>query len=137
MVDYFQSTQPTLAYIPLLASCTFFIIIIIFYFFERLKDNSGDIIFSTFPFWFAVALIANFSGNFLLFAYSETTPVKDANFKINYTIIYGTVTFIKNILLCIAVSIKDNNEYYAKVANDNSIIKTEIPINNNKNPINI
>jgi Na+/H+ antiporter NhaD/arsenite permease-like protein len=57
-------------------------------------------------FWFSVAFLINFSGNFLLFVYSETSN-KDVDFKINYAIIYSTVTIIKNILLCVAVTMKE------------------------------
>ncbi len=134
VVDYLESSKTTLAYVPLLASCTFFILITIFFFFEKLKDNSGEDIFSTFPFWFAVALIANFAGNFLLFGYSETS-IRDSNFKINYAIIYGTVTLIKNILFCIAVSMKANLKLTFKIDPDSSN-KTEFNKPNTNNYLN-
>ena len=71
-----------------------------------MKQDINEPLFSTFIFWFAVAFLLNFSGNFLLFVYSETSN-KDPDFKTNYTIIYSVVTIIKNILLCIAVTIKE------------------------------
>lgn len=58
-------------------------------------------------FWFGVAFLLNFSGNFILFVYSKTSH-KEADFNTNYTIIYSTVTIIKNLLLCLAVTMKEN-----------------------------
>jgi hypothetical protein len=92
--------------VPLLVECSFFIILIIYFFFEKLKQDVNEPLFSTFIFWFSVAFLINFSGNFLLFVYSETSN-KDVDFKINYAIIYSTVTIIKNILLCVAVTMKE------------------------------
>jgi hypothetical protein len=125
LIDYFNSSQPTLAYVPLLSSCVFFILIIIVFFFERLKDNSGEPIFVTFSFWFAVALIANFAGNFVLFAYSESA-LKDATFKINYAIIYGTVTIIKNAILCLSVTMKENPN--KNINADNTFLTSSDPL---------
>jgi hypothetical protein len=60
-------------------------------------------------FWIAVAFIINFSGNFFLFLYSKNS-FNDEVFKRQYTIIYTTVTLIKNILLCISIIIKENKK---------------------------
>ena len=123
LVDYISAKEPSLAYVPLLTECLFFIIVIIYFFFEKMKQEVNENLFSTFVFWFAVAFLINFSGNFLLFVYSETS-VKDADFKTNYTIIYGTVTIIKNILLCIAVTMKESPNKINNNPNDLSSIIT-------------
>jgi len=60
-------------------------------------------------FWISVAFIINFSGNFFLFLYSQNS-YRDEEFQRQYTIIYSTVTFIKNILLCYSILIKENNK---------------------------
>jgi hypothetical protein len=128
LVDYISSKGPQLPYVQFLIECLFFIIVIIYFFFEKMKQEANEPLFQTFIFWFAVAFIINFAGNFLLYVYSETSN-KDADFKTNYTIIYSTVTIIKNILLCIAVTIKEipnkqiisNNTF---VPNPNSLIFT-------------
>jgi hypothetical protein len=72
-----------------------------------MKQEANEPLFNTFIFWFVVAFLLNYSGNFLLFLYSETS-VKDADFDFNYTVIYSTVTIVKNILLCIAVSMRES-----------------------------
>lgn len=60
-------------------------------------------------FWISVAFIINFSGNFFLFLYSKSS-YNDEAFKTQYTIIYTSVTIFKNLLLCISIFIKDQNE---------------------------
>ncbi|MGB5007937.1 MAG: hypothetical protein WBO39_13445, partial [Ferruginibacter sp.] len=57
-------------------------------------------------FWISVAFIINFSGNFFLFLYSKTSYNYEA-FRRQFLIIYSSVTIIKNILLCIAVALKE------------------------------
>jgi hypothetical protein len=106
--DYFLSKVPSIAYVPLLIECLFFMVVIIYFFFEKMKQEANEPLFQTFIFWFAVAFLINFSGNFLLFVYSETS-VKDVDFKVNYTFIYSTVTILKNLLLCISVIIKEKS----------------------------
>ena len=105
--DYISTKNPSIAYIPLLTECLFFIILILYFFFEKIRQDPNEALFATFLFWFAVAFLINFSGNFLLFVYSETSN-KEPDFKVNYTIIYCTVTIVKNILLCIAVTMKES-----------------------------
>jgi len=97
-----------------------------------MKQDASEPLFTTFIFWFAVAFLINFSGNFLLFVYSETSN-KEADFKINYTIIYSTVTIIKNLLLCIAVTMKENlNKTNSNNANLIPNLDPEIFIPNKK-----
>ncbi len=107
LLDYVLSNSPSIAYIPLLIECLFFIILIIYFFFEKMKLDANEPLFLTFIFWFAVAFLINYSGNFLLFVYSETSS-KNAEFTTNYTIIYSIVTIVKNFLLCTAVSMKES-----------------------------
>lgn len=104
--DYFSSETPSIAYKPLLTECIIFILAIIYFFFEKMKQEAEEFFFQTFIFWFAVALLINFSGNFLLFIYSETSNT-NTDFKFNYTIIYSSVTILKNLLLCAAATMKD------------------------------
>ena len=76
-------------------------------------------------FWFAVAFLINFSGNFLLFVYSETSK-KDPDFNTNYTIIYSTVTILKNLLLCLAITMK---EYPNKnITTNDTFLPNKIPL---------
>jgi hypothetical protein len=61
-------------------------------------------------FWISVAFIINFSGNFFLFLYSLNIS-NDEIFRTQYIIIYTIVTVIKNIFLCIAISINEPLQY--------------------------
>lgn len=115
--DYISTSTPSIAYVPLLIECLFFIILILCFFFEKIKQEANEPLFNTFIFWFAVAFLINFSGNFLLFVYSETSD-KEPDFKINYAIIYSTVTVIKNVLLCIAATMKENINGKNNTGND-------------------
>ena len=60
-------------------------------------------------FWICVAFIINSSGNFFLFLYSKNS-YNDEIFKKQYTIIYTTVTLIKNFLLSISILIKEKRD---------------------------
>lgn len=59
-------------------------------------------------FWISLAFIVNFSGNFFLFLFSKNSDTTDVDFRTQYTIIYSTVTIIKNLLLCISIFVKDS-----------------------------
>ncbi len=60
-------------------------------------------------FWISVAFIINSSGNFFLFLYSKNS-YNDEVFKRQYTIVYATITILKNVLLCISIIIKEKQE---------------------------
>lgn len=125
LVDYFLSKTPSIDYITLLIECLFFILLIIYFFFEKMKQDVNESLFASFTFWFAVAFLLNFSGNFLLFVYSETSN-KEPDFKTNYAIIYSTVTIIKNILLCIAITMKESIN--KNISSNNTILTTDNPL---------
>ena len=105
IIDYLVSSTLDLAYIPLIIESLFFIVLIIYFFFEKIKEEASEPLFNNFIFWFAVAFLINFAGNFLLYVYSETA-IKDKEYYSNYDFIYTIVTILKNILLCIAAIIK-------------------------------
>ncbi len=90
-----------------------------------MKQDVNESLFASFTFWFAVAFLLNFSGNFLLFVYSETSN-KEPDFKTNYAIIYSTVTIIKNILLCLAVTMKESIN--KNISSNNTILTTDNPL---------
>ena len=125
LYDYISSKVPSLAFIPLLTESLFFILLNIYFFFEKIKQEANESLFNTFMFWFAVAFLINFSGNFLLFVYSETSK-KDPDFNTNYTIIYSTVTILKNLLLCLAITMK---EYPNKnITTNDTFLPNKIPL---------
>ena len=74
-----------------------------------MQESVVDPVYQRAIFWISVAFIINFSGNFFLFLYSKNSYIDDA-FKRQYTIIYTTVTVLKNVLLCISISIREKTE---------------------------
>jgi hypothetical protein len=74
-----------------------------------MQENVIEPIYTKAIFWISVAFIINFSGNFFLFIYSKNS-FNDEAFKRQFTIIYSTVTILKNILLCIGVMIRENKK---------------------------
>lgn len=103
--DFLTTTKPSFAFMPLVIECLFFLVIIIYSLYEKMLYNIEEPIFILSSFWISVGFIVYCSGNFFLFLYSKNS-YNDINFRIQYSIIYSTVTILKNILLCIGVSRK-------------------------------
>ncbi len=106
--DFMSAKDATLAFLPLIIEYLVLLIFIIYFFFEVMQENVVTPIYTKAIFWISVAFIINFSGNFFLFIYSKT-GYNDEAFRRQFTIIYSSVTILKNILLCVGVSLKDNN----------------------------
>ena len=113
------SKEPTLALGPLITEYLVLLIFIVYFFFEVMQDNFVEPIYHKAFFWISVAFIINFSGNFFLLL-SSLNNFKDPTFRDTFLVINGTVTILKNILLCIAVVIKENKSEN-KFSNDLSI----------------
>jgi len=105
--DFLSVAKPEMPYVPLAIEYVILLAFIIYFFFEVLQATAIEPIYQKPVFWISVAFILNYSGNFFLFLYSKNS-YNDDLFKHNYTIIYSTVTIIKNVLLCISILIKDN-----------------------------
>ena len=84
---------------------------IIYYFFEVMQETVAEPIYEKAIFWISVAFIINSSGNFFLFLYAQFSHEVDIFKTPQYTIIYTTVTVLKNLLLCISILIKEKKEY--------------------------
>jgi hypothetical protein len=106
--DFVSAKEPTLAFYPLTFEYLVLLLFIVYFFFEVMQETVVEPIYQKAIFWISVAFIINFSGNFFLFLYSKNS-YNDEAFKRQFTIIYCSVTILKNILLCIAVSIKEKN----------------------------
>jgi hypothetical protein len=65
--------------------------------------------YQTIFFWIVIAFFIYSSGNFFLFLYRNNTIDNDTS-RQQYTIIYSTFTIVKDILLCIALSIKEKKK---------------------------
>ncbi|MBL0057310.1 MAG: hypothetical protein IPP31_14295 [Chitinophagaceae bacterium] len=122
LYDFITTKVPSFAFIPLVIECLFFLVIIIYIFYEKMQYSIDEPIFVTSIFWIAVGFIVYCSGNFFLFLYSKNSYI-DSSFKLQYSIIYSTVTILKNIMLCIGVSrkkekIKENAMFPLKYDSD-------------------
>ena len=106
VTDYLSTKESTLAFLPLIFEYLVLLIFIIYYFFEVIQDTVLEPIYTKAIFWISVAFILNFSGNFFLFLYSRTSYTNEI-FKTQFTIIYSSVTILKNILLCIGVMMRE------------------------------
>ncbi|MBS1509857.1 MAG: hypothetical protein JST86_03400 [Bacteroidetes bacterium] len=112
IIDYIVSDKTKLGYRPHVAECLILLVYILYYFYEKIQTNTIIPVYQTNVFWIAVAFIIYCSGNFFLFLYSNQQ--NDEQFQIQYTLIYSTITILKNILLCIGVMVKqpkENHEY--------------------------
>ena len=118
--DYMQSINYGFSFIPVIVECILFIFLIIYYFFEKLNVTNPTPIFKSTISWIAVAFLIYSSGNFFLFLFSKNA-IQDTNFLTQYALIYSTFTILKNIFICIGLSLKTSI--------DNSVINS---IANNK-----
>lgn len=107
--DYLKEKEPGIPFVPASVAQITLLCVIIYFFFEIMQDSVVEPVYQRAIFWISVAFIINSSGNFFLFLYSKNS-YNDDIFKRQYTIIYTTVTVLKNILLCISILIKETNE---------------------------
>lgn len=105
--EYSTEKIPGIPFLPISVAHITLLCIIIYYLFEVMQETVLEPIYQKAIFWISVAFIINSAGNFFLFLYSKNSFNDDPNFKRQYTIIYTTVTVIKNFLLCIAIFIKE------------------------------
>lgn len=86
----------------------------IFYFYEQLtKPTIGNQLFlyNTPSFWIVIAFLIYFSGTFFLYIYSQNKDLStDNDFKTQYAIINSIFILLENILLGIAMLVKNKTE---------------------------
>ena len=108
--SFINAKVPEMPFVPASIGHILLLIFIIYYFFELMQQSVVvEPIYQKAIFWICVAFITNSAGNFFLFLYSKNSYNDDA-FKKQYTLIYTTVTVMKNLLLCIAISMKEKPE---------------------------
>lgn len=107
IVIFFREKTPGIPFLPISVAHITLLCLIIYYLFEVMQETVLEPIYIKAIFWISVAFIINSAGNFFLFLYSKNSFNDDPNFKRQYTIIYTTVTVIKNLLLCISILIKE------------------------------
>ena len=108
LYDYFTASKPALPFLPLIFEYLILLIFIVYFFFEVIQETVIEPIYHKSIFWISVAFILNFSGNFFLLL-SSVNSFDNEVFRDTFTIIYSSVTIIKNVLLCISVSIKETD----------------------------
>ena len=107
--SFINAKVPEMPFIPLTVEHILLLLFIIYYFFEVMQETVVDPIYQRAIFWISVAFIINSAGNFFLFLYSQNS-FNDEIFKKQYTLIYTTVTVIKNLLLCLSIVIKEKKD---------------------------
>lgn len=105
--SYLKQKTPEMPFIPVSVEHVLLLIFILYYFFETIQNLTTEPVYQKAIFWISVAFIINSAGNFFLFLYSKNS-FNDDTFKTQYTIIYSTVTILKNILLCISIPINES-----------------------------
>lgn len=107
LYDYYTSQPGQFTFLPLVAECFFFILTIVYFFYEKIQYNISSPLYTMPTFWISVAFLIYFSGNFFLFLFSKTM-FTNPDFREQYTLIYSTVTIMKNIFLCTAIITNSN-----------------------------
>ena len=108
IIDFIISRTPSIPFIPLIIEYILLLFFIIYFFFEVMQETVIEPVYQRAIFWISVAFIINFSGNFFLFLYSKNS-FNNELFQRQYTLIYSSVTILKNILLCIGITRKEKN----------------------------
>jgi len=106
--NYTKSLDKEFDFMPLMVECLFFTFFILYYFYDVMQNSFKVPLFQMPSFWISVAFLIYFSGNFFLFLFSKSME-HERNFELQYTLIYSTMTIVKNILLCIGVIVNNNN----------------------------
>ena len=129
--DFIIAKEPSLAFYPLIIEYLVLLLFIVYFFFEVIQESIVEPIYHKAIFWISVAFITNFSGNFFLLL-SSINSFQDEEFRYTFTIIYSSVTILKNILLCISVIVNENNNE-DQLLKDNFIeLDSFLPFKNSK-----
>ncbi len=131
--NFITATKAEIPFLPVTIEYLTLLAFIIFFLFEEMQRTNNEPIYQKAVFWISVAFILNFSGNFFLFLYSKNN-FNDLVFQKNYTIIYSTVTVVKNIILCVSAHIYSKQKMTTK-SNEHSSGLGFGPTANIKNPI--
>ena len=134
LYDYFITKPGDFSFIPLVIECLYFLLVIVYFFYNKIQNDLNTSIYYQPVFWISVGFLIYFSGNFFLFLFSRSM-INDPGFRIQYTIIYDSVTIIKNIFICTAIIV--NTKIDEQISNLNKNINidldTEYPLIKNTN----
>lgn len=119
--DYYISVERVISFMPLVVESLFLILLIVYFFYEKVQFSLLTPIYLSMSFWISTGFLIYFSGNFFLFLLSKTA-VKDKQFVTQYNLVYNFFTIIKDVLLCIAVTVHNP----LKPQNDNINIQPDL-----------
>lgn len=96
----------------------FIILLCIYYLAVQLKGSNNLFVYSTSNFWIVITFLIYLSGTFFLYIMTENM-IKDRAFRIQYLIINSSFNILKNVLLSIAMLMKEAppNEQAKRIKN--------------------
>lgn len=80
----------------------------VYYLFSQIRLSNNLLIYSTFNFWVVITFLIYFSGTFFLYLMTESMR-ENVAFQKQYFIINISFNILKNILLCVAMTMKLNH----------------------------
>jgi hypothetical protein len=86
-----------------------------YYLFSLVKGSNNLLIYSTFNFWTIISFLIYFSGTFFLYLMTEKM-MDSPSFQQLYFVINMSFNILKNILLCVAMTMKLNQTVNRKTA---------------------
>lgn len=81
----------------------FTIALCIYFFYSQLKKSDNFLLYTTQRFWIIIAFLIYVAGTFFLYLLAQK-QIQDRVFQSNYVIINSSFIIIKNILLCVAMT---------------------------------
>ena len=118
ILNFLNATKPGIPFLPLIFEYLILLAFIIYFFFEVIQETVVEPIYHKPIFWISVGFIINFSGNFFVLL-SSIKSFDDESFRDVFTVIYSSVTIIKNILLSISLTIDSKLDSYLPFKNSN------------------
>lgn len=109
--NFYNSKFSEFDFMPVVVECLFFNLLIVYYFYDLIQYNFTIPLYQIPSFWISVGFLIFFSGNFFLFLYTKSMK-NEPGFDNQYTIIYSSITILKNILLCTGIIVNKNLMIY-------------------------
>ncbi len=81
----------------------FTITLCIYFFYDQLKKTDSFLLYTTQTFWIVIAFLIYIAGTFFLYLLAQN-QIHEKSFQNNYEIINSSFIIIKNILLCVAMT---------------------------------
>lgn len=102
LIDFIITPLGQFDFFSLVMESLFFLVILLLFFYEKMKYSLKEPVYFSSEFWFSVAFLVYFSGNFFLFLVTQSN-INNQQFVINYNLMYGFFTFLKNIILGVGI----------------------------------